>query len=390
MGRWKQGRAVAGVLLALAGGLIFTASAAADQEPNDVISFAEGPVAGGVPVTGTLGTTDDDDFFVFYAASQQQLHLTWDDLTSPSEDNCMEVDLLDTYGSEISHSYTTPPGVNRYFVHVYWDDDWGDCNTPINYRFELDPGTAVTTGAAMDKALSQTSEPNETVGQAIGPLGPYINYVGATETTNDEDWFWFWVPAGTNQLDIATTAPAGSCGSRIRLYSDPDNSVQSAWASQSSFDHIIYTVTGPAKYYISASSDDSYDCALGSRWQFRIETPNALSATDPFPPPPPPPPPAPPAVVQDRYPTSATLRRRGARYSGRVTSSLRSCASNRRVVLRRRGSGTKSYGSARTRSNGTFTIRRSKRLRGRVYVTVVGRSSATILCRSTRSRQIRG
>ena len=101
-------------------------------------------------------------------------------------------------------------------------------------------------------------------------------------------------------------------------------------------------------------------------------------------------PPEPPVIVQSKYPSSVSLRRSGARYSGRVNSSLSNCKANRRVVLRRAGSGTKSFGSTRTRANGTFTIKRRSRLRGRIYVVVAGRSSAETLCRSANSRRIRG
>jgi hypothetical protein len=390
MRRAKHVRSAAVAIVALAALALGTAPASADTEPNNVISYAEGPVAGGAPITGVVSTSDDVDFYVFYANSQQQLHLTYDDLTV-NDDSCLDVNLLATSGSEISFDYTTPPGINRYFVQVGWDDGYDCGEPPHTYRFELDPGTAVTTGPAMDLALTPTGEPNETYGQAIGPLGALINYVGSSDTSNDEDWFWFWVPGGTHQLSITTTGPAASCGSGISLYADPsDSSIDSASAGQSSFSAISQTVTGPAKMYLKASST-GYSCSLGSRWQFRIDTPDALTGADPFPPPVPEPAPVvTPRNTRVKYPSSITLRRSGARYSGRVSSSRSGCKGSRRVVLRRKGSGTRSFGSATTRSNGTFTIRRSSRLRGTVYVVVTGRSSTTALCQTAKSRRIRG
>ncbi len=386
MGRWGQGRVIAALLLTLVAMLGSAATARADVEPNNVISYAEGPINGAV-YTGSLATSDDVDFYVFYTLSQQQIHLDWDPLTADPY-GCLDVEMLDANGSRIDSDYTTPVGPNRFFVRVGHDDS--DC-AAIQYRYQITPGSAFTTGLALDKNLAPTSEPNETPGQAIGPLGADINYVGAKETENDEDWFFFWVPSGTHQVEISTTAPASSCGSEIRLYTDSvDSYADSAYASQSTFSRISQTLTGPAKYYLSASTDRY--CPLGQRWQFRIETASAISLVDPTPPPPPPTPEVPeaPRIVQNKYPSSISLRRSGSRYSGRVNSSLSGCKAKRRVVLRRAGSGTKSFGSTRTRANGTFTIRRKSRLRGRLYVVVAGRSSAETLCRSANSRRIRG
>ncbi len=86
-----------------------------------------------------------------------------------------------------------------------------------------------------------------------------------------------------------------------------------------------------------------------------------------------------------------SLRRRGrATYSGRVGASAKTCRYKRRVILRRVGRGTRRYGQALTRSDGTFKIRRSRRLSGRVYAVVTEKTTSTTLCRSARSKRIRG
>lgn len=98
-----------------------------------------------------------------------------------------------------------------------------------------------------------------------------------------------------------------------------------------------------------------------------------------------------PVVVPERERVSgiSTLRRRGARYSGRL-STRTDCISRRTVVLRRVGSGTKSFGRTLTRSGGTFTITRSSRLRGRLYVIVLARGQGLVTCSTIRSSRIRG
>jgi len=104
----------------------------------------------------------------------------------------------------------------------------------------------------------------------------------------------------------------------------------------------------------------------------------------------PPPPPLPPAVTPPtRVAASSSLRRRGSRYSGRV-STRTDCLRRRTVVLRRAGSGTRSFGRTLTRNNGTFTFQRTRRLRGSIYVVVVARRQAQTICSAARSARIRG
>lgn len=115
----------------------------------------------------------------------------------------------------------------------------------------------------------------------------------------------------------------------------------------------------------------------------------ALQAGPPAPPivAPPAPPPPPVVVVKTRYKTTITIKRRGRVYSGVVKSSLKACSQRRKVQLKRNG---KAFGTARTSSTGRYTIKRSRRLRGRVYVTAPAVSSKTITCRAGKSKRIRG
>jgi hypothetical protein len=124
----------------------------------------------------------------------------------------------------------------------------------------------------------------------------------------------------------------------------------------------------------------------------------AASSTDPAPiagPQPQPfdvvgPPPPPPAVVPPTsVAASLSLRRRGSRYSGRI-STRSDCRRQRTVVLRSLGSGTRSFGRTLTRNDGTFTLRRTRRLRGSIYVVVVARRQAQTICSVSRSAAIRG
>ena len=65
------------------------------------------------------------------------------------------------------------------------------------------------------------------------------------------------------------------------------------------------------------------------------------------------------ADKRKRAASKLTLKRRGATYSGRLTSSSGECVGSRRVTLLRRGSSRK-VAATSTAANGTFKIRRSR------------------------------
>jgi hypothetical protein len=97
-------------------------------------------------------------------------------------------------------------------------------------------------------------------------------------------------------------------------------------------------------------------------------------------------------LAPPRQGSKITLTRRSsrpARYGGRVTT-VSTCRRNRTVVLRRVGRGTRSFGRTATRSDGTYTIRRSRRVRGRVYTYVSTSRRGATTCLSASSRRIAG
>jgi len=258
--------ALLATLVLLAG----SAAALADVEPNDIISQAEGPIAGGTQITGTLGTPDDVDYFYFYVQGQQQIHLT---ATLADAEEC-GYQLEDTDGARLPSDYTTPPGLNRYYVHIYGSEF---C-TPGPWSFEVDPGSAVVSGPSIDRSFVQTGEPNESEAQAEGPLAGGVNYRGSIDTSNDEDWFFFYVAPGTHQIDVAVTNPTTSgCNAQVTLPEALDTYGEPSGASGDSttYGHVDVTLTGPARYYLSAGSSCS------GAWQFRIDPSDALAPSLP-------------------------------------------------------------------------------------------------------------
>lgn len=82
-------------------------------------------------------------------------------------------------------------------------------------------------------------------------------------------------------------------------------------------------------------------------------------------------------------------KRRGTKYYGTVTSGRKACKQGRRVILKRNGKKGVRYGTAISNKKGQYTIKRRKRLKGKVYVSVTGRSTS-INCLPGSSRKIKG
>jgi hypothetical protein len=271
--------AIATAAMTIAGLVGHTTASFADAEPNDVISQAEGPVKSGQTIEGRIANREDHDFYVFYASSQSQLHF---ELTSEKDgyDTCARGWMENASGEDLPADYTTPPGTNRFFVHVVHDDCAG------TYSATISPAAAIVDGPALDRELTPTTEPNETAEQAWGPLAAGRNYTGGTETENDQDWFLFHAAPGTHQLDIAvSTAALTACDtydsdSVVELHDARGERLQSAEGSPFSFGHIRQTITGPATYYVTAS----VECR--GRWMFRVEPSGALTDSLQAPPPP--------------------------------------------------------------------------------------------------------
>jgi hypothetical protein len=104
----------------------------------------------------------------------------------------------------------------------------------------------------------------------------------------------------------------------------------------------------------------------------------------------PPPTPVPPSARKKVKSSFKTFHRRSRTHSGRVSAAEKTCRYNRRVILRKKGKGTTRYGQAFTRSDGTFTIRRSRRLGGHVYAVVTEKTTSTTQCSTAKSKSITG
>jgi hypothetical protein len=266
--------------------LALPAVAMADVEPNNGIAEAEGPVAGGVVNTGAVANSTDLDTYFFYVNGQQQIDVK---VTDANGGECLDAGFGDAdndYLAEASYmreaqsrdfNYSTPSGVNRYYLT--FDNH---CPGEVKYSFTISPGAAVVGGASTLVPVP-TGEPNENAEQAFGPLLGGVAYTGEIQTQNDEDWFKFYTAPGTHQFDIAMTQLSG-CEVDVELESAGEDD-DDGYLSANRWGHFTETSSTAGVYYLHFRGG-----CVGSRYEFVVTPPDALTTLAP-------PPPAPPALA---------------------------------------------------------------------------------------------
>lgn len=141
-----------------------------------------------------------------------------------------------------------------------------------------------TFSVSVPSAAAAPYEPNDSSVQATGPLMGGITYSAALETSNDEDWFYFYT-AGQVQLDVALTkADAGYGTVAASLLDTNGQEVGSAYAGDSGeTDHVLTTAPTAARYLVQVRHYAGINTDPKS-YQLRIDPPGALTATPPRPP----------------------------------------------------------------------------------------------------------
>jgi hypothetical protein len=304
--------------------------ALADVEPNDGITQVEGPLVGGTTMTGTVPNASDSDWYVFYVASQTQLEVA---LTTPGDSGCdANMALLNTDGRSVDSRsvdpnttgrilLTTPVGTTRYLVAI-GRDDCGSSTSVASYQLNLAPAAAIVTGPGRSAPVP-TAEPNEFADQAFGPLAAGTSYAGRFETSNDQDWFYFFT-AGVTPFELALTNVNDGCpGMTLYLDADRDSSIDSRSPDANGIGRITLTPPGPRKYLIRMTG------CLNADYQLRLEPPGALAGALPAPVPPP--------IPTSTGPTSACRSAQGAvrLWKARVRETKRKLRTARTAKRRR-------------------------------------------------------
>lgn len=127
-------------------------------------------------------------------------------------------------------------------------------------------------------------EANDSLMQACGPLAGGNTYVPAFETSNDEDWFYFFTN-GARQLDIATTTGANECFDSvvIDLLDRDGEELAYGRANANETGHIRFTVPRAGRYYLRFTAIWGSDC--GTPYSFGIDPADAITPSEPARPP---------------------------------------------------------------------------------------------------------
>jgi hypothetical protein len=272
---------------------------------------------------------------------------------SPFTDSGTKLSEYDYYGANVNGGFSIPRA-----------DTWSGAGTVVFCIWLSPQSDTVTT--PFTQAITFRA-PTGTITATLNPVIPRINQPAAITVTGASE-----APASV----FAKVRPNGGANCAATYDADSGAELLSGESVNGAFSLPATTTQSTAGSYLlclwlARSSTDPTPIAGPQRQLFDVAGPPPV------------------AVPPTRVAASASLRRRGSRYSGRV-STRSDCLGRRTVVLRRTGSGTRSFGRTLTRSNGTFTFRRSRRLRGRVYVAVVARRQASTICSAGRSATLRG
>jgi hypothetical protein len=291
---WKRLLVVAACAL---GVLALPTIASADVEPNNGITEAEGPLAGGVTYTGAVANSTDLDTYFFYVNGQQQIDVKVTDTSG----SCMGASFGDKDNENLNRyiyfnegqtqdfTYTTPPGVNRFYLELN-----SKCPIETRYSFVIAPAAGIVGGPA-NLVPAPTVEPNENSEQASGPLLGGIAYTGEIQTVNDEDWFKLYTAPGAQQFDVAFTS-TGECSPEVELKGPGEHDDFSNYASSDEWEHFTETSPAAGVYYLRF-----YRGCVGSWYEFVVNPPGALTLS--------PPPPSVPAPTPSPTPAPAKVHR---------------------------------------------------------------------------------
>jgi hypothetical protein len=391
--------------LALLATLVLAGAAeAAPYEPNDTFLQAAGPLSGGRDYVAAIETANDVDYYFFNTNGQRQIDASILDLGG-SGCGGADMTLRDTDGEGLGyaeggttvadHILYTAPRASQFVLEV-------DGYTGCNYRMRVEPSDALTgqapglvaTIGGHDEAdgdeVQRLLVDGRLIGEARGStaatfvLGRLPSSAQITfEASNaSDDWAYAFDLTNQTSREVTTVFHESESGyeSRIgvvrRVVLSPSGALLQGcgevfasitcipvdrdgdgFASDRDCDEVSSAVHPGAAEVLDNAVDENCDGVAAKRV---------------------------------RYSSSLTIRRKGKRYFGRVSSTAAECVSRRRVILRRKGRGTRVFGVTTSRRTGRFSIRRSKRLRGRVYVAVATKVTAGSRCTTAQSRRIRG
>ncbi len=392
---------IAACLVALVAPAGAFAAPTPDAEPNENVFELTGPISRDGAI-GTLSAEADVDEFLVRFQPARKVKLLFSLLNAGTPECPLApsggfVRYLLRAPSEVDPFLSGELPVGSEFVDVVAKDtpgEQGDEIQPLHltffadgeeaagcsYRFTVtDSGghatDAIDPSPLPDFADVAVPEPNDLATQAFGPLAGDVNYFGRIDGEGEVDRMRAWLFPG-QEIAVELAAVAGDVEARV------EDAVKNVLLPklEAKPEHVVTApIVGSA-----AENLIRVQGAPGARWRLRLSPADAVLPAAPEG--------DPPRGPLVRYRTGVTLRRSAGpavRYAGDVmTAGGTACRVNRLVVLRHTGSGFKRFSVARTRADGTFTLRRRTRTGGTVYAAVVERVSGRRLCRFARSPRV--
>lgn len=373
-----------------------------EAEPNENVFELTGPISRDGAI-GTLGAeTDVDKFLVrFQAARKVKLLFS---LLNAGTPECP----LSPEGGFVRYLLRAPEAVEPFvsgelavgseFVDIVAKDtpgEQGDESQTLHLTFFADGEeaagcayrfTVTDSGGHATDAIDPTPvpvfpkvtvpEPNNTIAQAFGPLVGDVEYFGRIDADGELDRMRAWLSPGA-PVTVELAAVGGDVDAR--MVDAVDNVLLPPLEAKPEQVMSATVVGSAAENFLRVKGQ------TGARWRVRLSPADAVLPSAPEG--------DPPRGPLRPYRTGVTLRRAAGaavRYVGDVsTAGGAACRSNRLVVLRHVSAGLKRFSIARTRADGTFTLRRRTRTGGEVYAAVVERVSGRRLCRFARSSRVR-
>jgi hypothetical protein len=328
-----------------------TAAATPAPGAHSTLAQAEGPIPGGVQTSSSM-PTGESRWYVFYVNGQQRLRISalegagFGGFTFPYREQCLGVTLYDTDGGMFSGEpefndppleYTTPPGLNRFFVSFEASSTTGctEGPPPWMFSFEVSPASAIVSGPGVPVPVTVDpvpagTQPNDDPTHASRSIVAGTTYAGSLVTLNDKDVFSFYSDAGHDQhLDVAATNPAlDECLSTgdpvLRLEAETRYELRDAAGSvigsvtpfPNSIKHINETVAGGQQFFLTMENAES---CHPSDWEFEIT--GAINARSP--------------TATARSASCARARSNLARYRAEVIQRRRTLRHTRKAAERR-------------------------------------------------------
>lgn len=218
--------------------------------------------------------------------------ITVTNTTPPEQSSCgVEFNLRDANGEHIEANsglergesrtirYTTPVGTTQYmfdFASPCSNTEMTDTG-PASYSPELSPAPAFLQGPATAVGFgTPTGEPNENASQPFGPLLGDQGWSGASDTDNDQDWFYLY-SSGRRAIDVAiyntNVGFAHDCNPALTAFTS-----RQVGFAQPLWQHVSHVTLRPrtagTRFYLKVA-----DPCNQSTYQLRVSPPRAVTSS---------------------------------------------------------------------------------------------------------------